>query len=155
MALLDTIQSDLKTAMKAGDALTVGVLRMIGAAIKNKSIEKRGKGESEVLTEEEVVAMLQREAKKRKEAIEAFEKGGRQDLADQEKAELPIIEKYLPEQLSADNVRAAVQKIMSGIQDKSNFGLVMKAVMQELKGKADAKLISQIIRSAESNQNHH
>lgn len=140
---LPDIQKDLKEAMKAGDSDKVAVLRMLNASLKNRQIEK---GKDAELTEEEVMQVLTREAKKRKEAAEAFEKGGRPELAENEKKELAIIEGYLPKQMSREEVAAAVEKALSGLADKSNQGLVMKAVMAELKGKADGKMISEIVK---------
>ena len=146
MDLIQKIANDLKEAMKSGDVGKVSVLRMVNSAIKNKSIEKKGKGQSEELTYEDVLEVLSKEAKKRRESKEAFSAGGRQDLAEKEQVELVIIENYLPKQMSKEETRAAVERIISGLSDKSNFGLVMKAVMQELKGKSDAKIISEFIK---------
>jgi len=137
------LMSDLKEAMKAGASDKVNVFRMLNAALKNKAIEK---GKDAVLTEEEAMQVLLREAKKRKESVEAFEKGGRLDLADSEKKELAILEVYLPKQMSREEVAAAVEKVLAGLADKSNQGLVMKAVMGELKGKADGKMISEVVK---------
>ncbi|MBI3045974.1 MAG: GatB/YqeY domain-containing protein [Candidatus Harrisonbacteria bacterium] len=134
---------DLKDAMKAGNADKVGVLRMLNAALQNQAIAK---GKDAVLTDEEVMQVLLREAKKRKESVEAFEKGGRPELAEKEKSELALLEVYLPKQMSRGEVVAAVEKVLAGLADKSNQGLVMKAVMAELKGKADGKMISGVVR---------
>ena len=141
--LLEKLTQNLKDAMKAGDSGKVGVLRMLSSALKNRAIEK---GKDAVLTDDETMQVLTREAKKRKESIEAFEKGGRPDLAEKEKVELALIEAYLPKQMSREEVAAAVEKVLAGLADKSNQGLVMKAVMQELKGKADGKMISEVVR---------
>src|SRR3989344_4222976 len=108
MDLLFKIANDLKESMKSGNAEKVAVLRMISAALKNREIEKRGRGQTVGLTDEEALAVLQKEAKKRKESIEAFSGGGRPELADKEKAELEIISFYLPRQMSEEEVRAAV-----------------------------------------------
>ncbi|MDP3999037.1 MAG: GatB/YqeY domain-containing protein [bacterium] len=143
MPLEQKLKEDLKNAMKAGDSARVGVFRMLNSALQNRRIEK---GKDAVLSDEEVMEVLRREQKKRKESVEAFEKGGRPELAENEKSELAIIEIYLPKQMSREEIAAAVEKIMSGLADKSNAGLVMKAVMQELKGKADGKLISEIVK---------
>jgi uncharacterized protein YqeY len=143
MSLQQKINDDLKIALKAGDTEKVGVLRMLSAVLHNREIEK---GKDAKLTEEEVLQVLTREAKKRKEAIELFEKGGRPELAEKERAELTLIEAYLPKQMAREEVIAAVEKILAGLADKSNAGLVMKAVMQELKGKADGKMISEIVK---------
>lgn len=143
MPLEQKLKEDLKNAMKAGDSARVGVFRMLNSALQNRRIEK---GKDAVLSDEEVMEVLRREQKKRKESIEAFEKGGRPELAENEKSELAIIEVYLPKQMSREETVAAVEKILAGVADKSNAGLVMKAVMQELKGKAEGKLISEIVK---------
>ena len=143
MSLLQKLNDDLKSALKAGDAGKLGTLRMLSASIKNQAITK---GKDAVLSDEEVMEVLRREAKKRKESVEAFEKGGRPELAAKEKKELALVEAYLPQQMSREETAAAVEKILAGLADKSNAGLVMKAVMQELKGKADGKLISEIVK---------
>lgn len=135
--------SDLKAAMKAGNAEKVGLLRMLSSALKNKAIEK---GKDAVLTEDDEMQVLFREAKKRKESVEAFTTGGRADLADKEKAELVIIEEYLPKQMSREEAVVMVEKILAGLADKSNAGLVMKAVMAEMKGKADGKMVSELVK---------
>lgn len=144
MELLAKITADLKEAMKAHEADKVNLLRMLSSALKNKAIEK---GKDATLTEEEAVQAVTREAKKRKESIAAFMAGGRPDLADKETAELAIIEKYLPVLMSREETAAAVEKILAGLADKSNVGLVMKAVMQEMKGKADGKMVSEVVKA--------
>lgn len=143
MSLQEKINQDLKDALKGGDTLRVGVLRMLNAALHNRQIEK---GKEVVLSEEDIVQVLTKEAKKRKESIEAFEKGGRADLTEKEKNELVLIESYLPEQMGKEEVVSVVERIISSLSDKTNFGIVMRDVMKELKGKADAKLISDIVK---------
>ena len=143
MPLYDKLLGDLKSAMKSGDADKLGVLRLLNAAIKNRAIEK---GKDAVLTEDEVLQVLTREAKKRKESVEAFTKGGRPELAEKEKIELALVESYLPKQMAREEVVVAVEKVLARLADKSNAGLVMKAVMQELKGKADGKMIREVGR---------
>lgn len=135
--------NDLKEAMKSGSVERVGVLRMLNAALQNRQIEK---GKDAVLTDDETMQVLSREAKKRRESIEAFQKGGRPDLAEKEKTELAFIESYLPKQMTKAEIVLAVEKILNRLTDKSNQGLVIKAVMQELKGKADGKMISEVVR---------
>ncbi|OGY64214.1 MAG: hypothetical protein A3I89_02330 [Candidatus Harrisonbacteria bacterium RIFCSPLOWO2_02_FULL_41_11] len=141
--LQEKLNQDLKNAMKSGDTGKLSVLRMVSASLHNKQIEK---GKDAVLSDDEVIEVLRREAKKRKESIEAFEKGGRPELADKEKTELVLIEAYLPKQMSREEVVVAVEKVLAGLADKSNQGLVMKAVMGELKGKADGKMISEVVK---------
>jgi hypothetical protein len=145
MNLKEQISEDVKSALKAGDSFTAGVLRMVVAALQNKSIDKRGKGEKEELTQEEILEILAREAKKRKEAIELYNQGDRQELAENEKKELVIIEKYLPQQMSKEEVVAIVTSIIEKNKPE-NFGEAMKLVMAELKGKADGKMVAEVIK---------
>ena len=149
MNLLEKINEDLKSAMKTKDQFRLGVLRMVNSALQNKKIEK---GKDAILEDEEVLQILTKEAKKRKESVVAFESGGRPELAENEKKELAIIEEYLPEQMPKEEVAVLVENILKNISDKSSFGLVMKEVMQELKGKADAKMISEIIKEKLENE---
>jgi len=134
--------------MKAGQEFEVSVFRFLLASLHNKEIEKKGKGLESTLSDDEAIEVLSREAKKRKEAIEAYEKGNRTDLAQKETKELEIIEKYLPEQLSEEEIEkiitAAIKK--TGAVTVKDFGKVMGEAMKELKGKADASLVSKIVR---------
>lgn len=143
MELLKRISEDLKTALKSGDHFRLGVLRMVNSALQNKKIEK---GKDGVLTEEDVMQVLSKEAKKRKESVLAFENGGRPELAENEKKELAVIEAYLPKQMSREDAAKEVEKILAKIEDKSKFGLVMKEVMKELKGKVDAAIVTELVK---------
>lgn len=136
--------NDLKAAMKGGNALEVETLRMFLAAQKNKEIEKRGKGEGEELTEEDIREVATKEVKRRKEAAEIFTQAKREDLAGKERAEIEILSKYLPAQMSEAEVGAAVDRVIKG--GASDFGTAMKEAMKELKGKADGKLVGEIIK---------
>ena len=147
MTLKEQITSDIKAAMKAADAAKLTVLRGLSAVINNKVLEKRAKtGQADVtLTDEEIQFALATEAKKRKESAAAFTAGGRQDLADKELTELTIIQAYLPKQMSKEETEAAVARILAA--GKFNeFGPAMKAVMSELRGKADSAHITEIIK---------
>lgn len=146
--LKQKIVDDLKLAMRAGDADRVGLLRLVQSAIHNKEIEKRTKEKAVVdveLTEEETLQLMQTELKKRREAMEIFRKGEREDLASKEEKEAVIIMEYLPKQMSVEETEAAVSRILKEFGAK-DFGSAMKAVMAELRGKADAKMISEIIK---------
>lgn len=144
--LKEKLTDDLKRAMKSVDQETVGVLRILLTAIKNKEIEKKTKsGGDGQLNEEEIMQVLMSDAKKHKESIEIFTKGGRKDLADKEEKELVILQKYLPKQLSVEEIEQVVDKVLSKVSVK-DFGSVMKEVMKELKGKADGKMVSEIIQ---------
>lgn len=148
--LQQKITEDLKIAMKAGRDFELGVLRMLSAAFHNKEIEKKGKGLEPVLSDDEMIEVLIKEAKKRKESIEAYTKGNRSDLAEKETKELEIIKKYLPEEMAVEEiekvVRAAIEK--TGAKTEKEFGLVMKEAMKDLKGKADASSVSEIIKKS-------
>ncbi len=144
MSLSEKIASDLKAAMKSGQRTRVDVLRMIKAQIKNVEIEK-----GRPLTEEEEIQVLQSAAKKRKEAIALYEKGGRPELAAKEKEELAVIEAFLPKQLSREEIEAVVAEIISetGASSLKDLGKVMKEAMGRLRGKADGKLVQEIVRA--------
>jgi len=156
--LQDKINSDFKKAFMEQSELTVSVLRMLNSAIHNKEIEKRtklSKTEQDVkklqelskLTEEEVAEAISSEAKKRKDAIEEFKNGGRNDLADKETKELEILKKYLPEQMSEDAIKEIVKKAISeiGAAGPKDTGKVMAAIMPQLKGKAEGGIVSKIV----------
>jgi hypothetical protein len=145
--LLETINADLKAAMKSGDAARLGTLRMLAAAIHNREIEKHGKGG---LTADDVLDVAQKEAKKRKESIQLFMQGGRPDLAATETAELAILKVYLPEELGEEEVRKVVAAAIKATQPQGakDFGKVMGAAMKELKGRADSTLVTALIKEA-------
>lgn len=148
MILLEKIQADLKETFKTGDELMRSVLRMLLAAIHNKQIERRGKGRAEQLSQEDLLGVVLSEAKKRKDAIEQFEKGGRSELAAKEKSELEMLMNYLPKQLSEEELREKVKEaiVTSGARGEKEFGKVMAALMGQVKGKADASAASRIVK---------
>ena len=144
--LHQTIEADLKTALKSGEKEKAGILRFLISAIKNFQIEKRMQGK-QYLPDEDIVLVLKRQVKQRKDSISQYEKGGRKEMAEKEKAELAILESYLPEQMSEDEVRKIVETKMAelGISDKSGFGRLMGAVMKEVQGKAEGSLVKKIV----------
>ena len=146
MALKEKIAEDLKSAMKSGDKLRLETLRTLRAVLMEREIEKRGSGTD--VTPEDEVAVLLSAAKKRKESIEQFEKGGRPELAEQEGKELAIIQEYLPQQMSEGEVVRVIEEVVaaSGAAGASDFGKVMPAVMKRLKGKADGKMIQELVK---------
>ena len=146
--LIDKLHSELTAALKEKRAFEVGVLRLLTAAAHNRAIEKRGQGKGDQLTDEEVLEVLKKEAKKRKESIQLFTQGNRRDLAENEAKELALIERYLPAELSEKEVRAHVEKVFASgaVSAEQGFGVVMKEVMKELKGKADAGLVSKVVK---------
>ncbi len=147
MSLYENILSDLKTAMKQGDKDRLRVLRSLKAKLLEKEISERKGGEGS-LSDEQATEVLMKAAKQRKESIEQFEQGGRDDLAEKEKQELEIIEDYLPEMLSEDEIRDVVrQKIdETGAESMADMGKVMGAAMPQLKGKADGALVSKVVK---------
>lgn len=143
MSMLQRIDTELKEAMKSSDKLKVSTLRMIKASVKNLEIEN---GRS--LSDDDIVDLLTTLAKQRKESITGFEKGGRTDLADKERQELGIIQEYLPSQLSVEELRGLISETISetGASNVKDMGMVMKAVMPMLKGRADGKVVNQIVK---------
>lgn len=143
MSLKETLGEDSKNALRSGEKLKLSTIRMVLAEIRNAEIAKR-----EDLTDEEVLQVVSREARKRKEAIDEFAKGGRQDLVDKETYELSVLEAYLPEQMSDEEVRQIVSQTIEevGASSPSDLGKVMSAVMPRVKGQADGKKINQLVR---------
>lgn len=147
--LRQKLQDDVRAVMKAGDVFSLGVLRMVLAALNNKAIEKRGKGLDEELTDEEVLVVLGQEAKRRSEAAAVYEKGGRADVAERERKEAACIQKYLPAQLRGEEIVSVVEKIIHAarqIGGDASFASIMKETMKEVKGKADGKRVGDIIK---------
>ncbi|MCX6741410.1 MAG: GatB/YqeY domain-containing protein [Candidatus Parcubacteria bacterium] len=146
MSLADKINKELKKAMIIKDDLKISTLRMLKAGIQNLEIELRAKRKE--LNDESILEVVSREVKRRKEAIDAFVKGLRQDLADKERKELEILLSYLPAQLSDDELREVAQKKIKeiGATGPTDFGKVMGPVAKETKGKADGNRLSQIVK---------
>lgn len=147
MAIKDEIMADLKKAMKNKEQDRLRVLRSIKSRLLEREISERKDGEA-TLSDEQTIEVLMKAAKQRKESIEQFEEAGRQDLVETEKRELEIIQSYLPEMLSEDEVRdIAREKIDElGAQDMSDMGQVMGALMQQLKGKAEGSMVSKVVK---------
>lgn len=145
MALKEKIDSDVKEALKSGAKDKLSTLRMLNAALKNKQIDKR-----RPLTEEEVVETVRSLIKQRKDSIEQFAKGGRQDLVDKETAEVTYLEAYLPKQLSREELESMVRDAVtqSGAQGAKDMGKVMKMLIPALGGRADGKLVSELVKRA-------
>ena len=143
MNLQDKINEDLKLAMKARDRLRVETLRMLRAQFKDTQIAKRDE-----LSEDEVLGVLNNAAKKRKEALEMYQKTTRTDLIEKEQKELEIISAYLPKQLSEEEISKVIDSVIkeTGVTSIKEIGKVMASVMKQLKGKADGKLIQSIVR---------
>ena len=145
MSLKERITEDMKAAMRAKDADRLGAIRMLTAAIKQKEVDERIE-----LDDAAVVGIVDKLLKQRKDSIEAFEKASRQDLADKEKAEVVVLQVYLPARLSADEVAAEVKAIVAelGAKGPGDMGKVMGAVKARLAGKADMALVSTAVKRA-------
>jgi hypothetical protein len=146
MSLREQINTDLIAAMKAKESVKVSVLRMLKSAIG--AFEVSGKEKVEA-TPEDVMTILKREVKKRKESIRQFKEGGRDDLAEKEQAELVILDVYMPEMMGEEQVRAVVEKVVNdmGATGPSDMGKVMGASMGALKGQADGGMVKQVVQS--------
>ncbi|HPM43036.1 MAG TPA: GatB/YqeY domain-containing protein [Candidatus Omnitrophota bacterium] len=143
MRLYETIEQDYKISLKAKDALKVSVLRMIISAVKMVEIQKNIKS----VDDSDVLNIIQKQIKQRKDSIDQFTKGNRKDLADKESAELCILETYTPKQMTEEEIQELVRSVAAelGAKTKSETGKVMKAVMEKVRGRADGKAVNQIV----------
>ena len=146
MTLQQQIDSDLKDAMRAKDATRLGVLRMLKSALKYAAIEKSGP-EAE-LADAEATQVIRKQAKQRQDSIDSFEKGGRAELAAKEKEELEILNSYLPQQLSAEELSQLVRETIAslGATSKAQMGMVMKELQAKAAGRSDGKTLSQEVQ---------
>jgi len=137
------IQEDLKNSMKAKDGDRVSVLRLVLAAVKNREIELKSE-----LDDDQILAEITSAAKRRKESIEAFKEGGREDLVLKEGKELAILEEYLPAQLSPEELKSLIQEAIesTGASSPGDMGKVMKEIMPRVQGKADGKVVNQKVK---------
>ena len=142
--MLDKLTDEMKSAMKSGDKIKLSTIRQLRAQMKDAQIAK-----GDELTEEEMMAVLNNAAKKRREAIKLYEQGGRDELAENEKAELAIIETYLPQQLSEAEISDIIDKAIAetGAAGPSDLGKVMGKIMGQVRGRADGKLVQQLVRT--------
>jgi hypothetical protein len=161
MSLINTLREDLISAQKAKDEIKVSTLRLVFASILNKEKEKRKNlsktekdqkvlEEKSKLAEEEIVEVINSEIKKRREALSLFEQAKRSELVESTKKEIAVLEKYLPAQLTEDEIKNLVRKaiVKVGAKDIKDMGKVMGALMPEIKGKADGTLVSKIVKDA-------
>jgi|SRR3989344_2675812 len=157
--LKDKLQSDVKESLKNGNSQKRVLLGMVLSSIKNRELEKRSKlsrtepdmakvEEQSKLNDEEIIEVLSSEIKKRKDAMEQFEKGGRPELAESERKEAEMLMVYMPEQMSEDDIRNEVKKTITetGIKDMKEMGKLIGSVMAKVKGKADGQMISRIVK---------
>ncbi|MDA8326912.1 MAG: GatB/YqeY domain-containing protein [Nitrospiraceae bacterium] len=145
MSLPEKIDNDLKTAMKAGDKLRLETLRMVKSAVQYRQIEKGGP-----LSDEEVIAVLSTLSKQRRESIEQFRKGGREELALKEEAELQVLRGYMPAELSPEDLDRLIEQSIkdSGALGPADMGKVMRLLMPRVKGAADGKTVNEKVKAA-------
>lgn len=141
--LKQEVEQQIKEALKAGEQLKLSTLRMLLASIQNEEIAKQKQ-----LTDEDILPVVQRQIKQHRESIEAFTKGNRIELAQKEKDELEILNKFLPQQMNEEEIKKTVAEVLAGLPeiDKSNFGKAMGAVMAKVKGKADGGLVGRLVK---------
>ena len=147
MGLKETLKSDLTEAIRSSDKVVSGTIRMVLTAITNEEVSGK---EARTLSEDEIIAVLSREAKKRREAAEEFAKGNRPEKAAEEKAEGEVISKYLPAQLTADEIKQIIADAIAstGAAGPADMGKVMGAIKAKIAGKADGALVSSLVKES-------
>ena len=143
MSLQQRLDGDLKAAMKSSDSLKTSVLRMVKAAIKNKQVEKR-----KDLSDEEIISVISTLTKQRRESIDLFSKGGREELAEKERQELAMLQLYLPGQLSPEDLDRIIMEAIneSSAEGVKDIGKIMRLIMPRVQGAADGKVVNQRVR---------
>ena len=148
MGLVDQLSEDLKTAMRTKDQTRIGAIRMLKAAITNFEIargDSKSKDSDKPITEAELLGVVEKQIKQRRDAIEMYKQGNRPELAAKEEAEIAVLAAYLPKQLSRDEVRAEVEGIVTALGTKE-FPKVMREAAAKLKGRADGKMINEVVK---------
>ena len=143
MTLKQRLTDDMKTAMKGGDKDTLGVIRLVNAAIKQKEVDERVE-----LDDAQVIAVLDKMVKQRKDSVDQYEKANREDLAAIERAEIVVIERYLPEKMGEDEIMAAIDAAVAetGASGPADMGKLMGALKPKLAGQADMGLVSKLVK---------
>jgi len=143
MSLMDKLNDDMKQAMKTKDKLKLSVIRMVKSSVKNEEINQ-----GKELSDDEVLALFNRELKQRRDSLQEFDKAGREDLAEQARAEIEVILQYLPKQLDEAEIRQIVEETIKqvGATSKKDLGKVMGAMMPRIKGKADGNQVNKIVQ---------
>jgi uncharacterized protein YqeY len=144
MSLKERLQEDLKAAMKSGDAQRRDALRLLTSVVKQEEVDGQ-----KALTDDDMIALLMREAKKRRDSIEEAQRFGRADTLEKEQFELSLIESYLPQQLTREELEAEVRRAIeeSGAKSAKEMGNVMKILMPRVKGRADGKLVNEVVKA--------
>ena len=148
MGLVDQLSEDLKTAMRAKDQTRIGAIRMLKAAITNFEIargDSKSKDSDKPITQVDLLGVVEKQIKQRRDAIEMYKQGNRPELAEKEEAEIAVLAAYLPKQLSRDEVKAEVQGIVSALGTKE-FPKVMREAATKLKGRADGKMVNEVVK---------
>jgi uncharacterized protein YqeY len=148
MGLVDQLSEDLKTAMRAKDQNRIGAIRMLKAAITNFEIargDSKSKDSDKPITEADLLGVVEKQIKQRRDAIEMYKQGNRPELAAKEEAEITVLAAYLPKQLSRDEVKAEVEGIIAALGTKE-FPKVMREAATKLKGRADGKMINEVVK---------
>ena len=148
--IIDQLKADLVQSLKRGDSVHVGTLRFLLAAIQNLAIRKYGNASDTSVTDEDVLDVIKKQTKTHRESIDAFEKAGRTELAAKEKAELVILEEFLPKQISDDDIKKILDPVLSS--GEKDFGLLMKQAMTLVAGKADGGRVSTILKQLQKSQ---
>jgi len=148
MHLKDRLQEDLKAAMKSGDIARRDAIRLIASAIKQEEVDGQ-----KTLSDDDAIALLMREAKKRRDSIEEAQRFGRTETVEKEQFELSLIESYLPQQLSREELEAEIRRAIeeTGAKSAKEMGNVMKVLMPRIKGRADGKLVNKMLKTLLSN----
>ena len=144
MSLMEKLTADMKEVMKHGEKERLSVIRLVRGAVRQAEIDGK-----KTLSDDEIIGVITKEVKMRRDSIEEFERGNRADLVEKTQAEIAILMPYLPEQLSADEVRRIVEAAVSevGATTAKDMGKVMGVLMPRVKGRADGKLVNEIVRS--------
>lgn len=143
MSLIDRLSTELKESLKAGNQIKLGVIRLLKSSIKNKEIEKMSP-----LTDEEIVGVISSAVKQRRESIEQFKKGNREDLVQKETSEIEILQTFLPQQLSDEEIINEVRTVIkeAGASSPKDMGKVMKILIPRIKGRADGSKVSSLVK---------
>lgn len=146
--ITEKIRADLTVSMKARDQVRTDTLRGLLAAFTNELVAK-GKKPTEIISDDEALVVLKRSAKQRKDSIEQFRRGGREDLATKEETELKILETYIPAQMPREDIEKVAREVKDrmGVIDKTKMGLLVGTVMKELKGEADGSVVKEVVES--------
>ncbi|MEF8795380.1 MAG: GatB/YqeY domain-containing protein [Salinivenus sp.] len=147
-SIIDRLNEDLKAAMRAKDKVRLRTLRSLRSALKNKEIDQRQEGAETVLSEQDQLAVLRKQANQRKDSIEQYDEAGREDLVQKEREELAVLEEYMPEQMSDEELRDRLQAIIDdvGASSMGDMGPVMGRAMSELRGRVDGSRVQEMVQ---------